>query len=439
MKFGLGALWVVAGTTAVSACSETFVALIDEGGQGGDVSTEDGAGGVLFSSGGTSTFGGSSTGGTSSGLAGEGGAASGGRVSGAGGAEVLGTGTREARQFARKLGRRHFLVGMGSSLPSAFEDEVPYGFGVQLDLNYAPLRGLSGDGGWPDSPPGGGILNDLIEPALDHGVVPMFTLYGMDWWGDHNMEVTTDLAYMQSYWAGVQLLFRRLGEVDRPIVVHFEPDWWAFAQHAEPEPAEQAVRVKIVPDCALLPDSMVGMGKCLVLLARLYAPQALIGFHASAWADPNPEEIVAYLDKIGAAEADFVATDMADRDAGCYEVQAPECQRADGPWYWDATNTRTPNFHEHIAYAREIIEGLRLPLLWWQVPFGVPSGVPGGQPGHYRDNKLKYFFDHMDEFVEIGGVGVVFGVDVPGQTDPTTDGGQFQRSITNYYAAPLQL
>ena len=69
----------------------------------------------------------------------------------------------------------------------------------------------------------------------------------------------------------------------------------------------------------------------------------------------------------------------------------------------------------------------------------VPSDEPGGTKGRYRDNRVKYFFEHPAELVAAGGLGVAFGVGAPNQTDITTDGGQFARAVTSYYASPFAI
>ena len=114
-------------------------------------------------------------------------------------------------------------------------------------------------------------------------------------------------------------------------------------------------------------------------LSRKFAPKVVIGLHASRWADPDPAKIAAFLSQVGGAESDIVVIDMLDRDAGCFEAHTdPACQRNDGPWYWDETNQKSPNFREHLAWAKTIGEAIGKPILWWQVPFGVPSATPGG-------------------------------------------------------------
>jgi hypothetical protein len=325
---------------------------------------------------------------------------------------------------------------MGNDL----EDEASLKLGAPLDVRYAYLVGLLGQGGWPDWNEGGMFPVYVAEATAEAGMIPMFTLYSMAASGEGNGNSANDATYMQAYWDGAKLLFQNLGEMDGPSVVHFEPDWWAFSQQLASDPKQMPAKVgSLAPDCSDLPEDMTGMGRCLVQLARKYAPKTLVGFHASTWASPYPEDTANYLKAIGAGEADFVATDMLDRDAGCFEAQAPECTRLDGPWYLDATNKPHPNFNDLTSWAKVLTDELGLPMMWWQVPFGVPSDTPGGQPGQYRDNKVKYIFEHINEFAAVGGVGAVFGVGAGNQTYVTTDGGQFKNACIAYSEAPYTL
>jgi len=379
---------------------------------------------------------------TNSGSGGDGGSPE--TTSGVGGSSGAGTtggnGSSTAKEVAAKLGRDHFLIGMGNDLADDHNQSGAYTLGTTLDLHYAYLVGLPGQGGWPDWNEGGWFVNILADTARNHGVVPMFTVYSMAAAGENNVASLTDPAYMGPYWEAARLLFERLADFGDPSIVHLEPDFWAFAQHAQANPEDLEVLVgSLVDECESEPDTVVGMGRCWVTLARQYAPEALVGFHASAWAG-GTEDIVRYLRAIGSDSADLVVTDMLDRDAGCFEAgEDPNCQRTEGGWYWDETNQTSPNFHEHLEWARAISEGLGKPMMWWQVPFGVPSETPGGAAGHYRDNRVKYIFEHVDEFAAAGGVGAVFGVGAANQTYIDTDGDQFKNAVSKYFEDPYQL
>ena len=349
----------------------------------------------------------------------------------------------EAAEVAARLGRPpRFLIGMGNDLSGDFDHDKDgaYTLGVTLDLHYAYLVGLPGQGGWPDWNEGGYFVNILTDSADAHGVVPMFTLYQMAAWGEGNLDGLTIDGFMGPYWSGARLLFQRLAEFGKPAVVHLEPDFWGFAQQRNGNPAAIPVRVRAhAPECSDLPDDLTGMGRCLVRMARTIAPSVVIGFHASQWSG-SAGATAAYLNALGAAEADIVVLETLDRDAGCFEAALdPNCQRGGGPWYWDETNSTSPNFHEHLEWARAIHDDTGRPLLWWQMPFGVPSEQPGGTAGRYRDNRVRYLFAHADEFVAAGGVGAVFGAGAANQTYITTDGGQFRSAVHQYVQSPTPL
>jgi hypothetical protein len=259
--------------------------------------------------------------------------------------------------------------------------------------------------------------------------------------GEANLNPLDEDGFMGLYWETLLLLYERLAEFDKPAIVHFEPDFWAFAQQqAGGDPSSVPVRVSsLVDECSSEPNDLVGFGRCIVTLGRMYAPKVLLGFHASAWAG-EPQDTVAFLNAVGAGSSDFIGMDMLDRDAGCFEEHVDEaCQRDDGPWYWDETNQSSPNFHEYLAFSKEISDGLGTPIIWWQIPFGVPSDTPGGEPGAYRDNRVHYIFGHIDEFIDAGGLAAVFGVGAGNQTYITTDGGQFEDAVTGYFADPVPL
>jgi len=361
---------------------------------------------------------------------------------GAGGTGGGGTTSGSAADLARKLGRTpHFLVGMGNDLNNDHSMDGAYTLGVTLDLHYAYMVGLPGQGGWPDWNANGTFVDILFKSANDQGVTPMYTLYAMASNGDGNLSGLASDSFMTPYWAGVRLLFQRIATFDGPALVHVEPDFWAYAQQmSNGNPAGLAVHVKaLVPECASLTDDLAGLGHCILRLGRMLAPNAIIGFHASRWAG-STDSMIAFLKGVGAGEGDVIMQDLLDRDAGCFEAHVDsQCQRNDGPWYWDESNQTSPNFHEYLDWAKAIGDGLGKPILWWQIPFGVPSATPGGTAGHYRDNRVHYIFGHVGEFVAAGGVGVTFGTGAGNQTYITTDGNQFKNAVTSYFASPVPL
>ncbi len=331
------------------------------------------------------------------------------------------------------------MVGLGNDLANDHDQDGAYTLGTTVDLHYAYLVGLPTMGGWPDWNTGGTFVDILADTADMHGVTPMFTLYAMASEGDGNLAMMTDDAAMNLYWQGARLLFQRLAMFGKPAVVQLEPDFWGYAMEQSLDGTAKVIVTEHASECAGLPDNLIGMAGCLLKLGRMYAPKVAIGFHASNWGGTQAQ-VIQFFQTIHADQADFVATDVLDRDAGCYEAATdPNCMRGGGTFYWDETNQTSPNFHDNLSWVTGVHQALNLPFMWWQVPLGVPSTTPGGTSLHYRDNRVHYIFNHISEYVAAGGLGVVFGVGAANQTDITSDGGQFKTAVTGYFAAPTAL
>lgn len=361
---------------------------------------------------------------------------------------------KDRRALLERIGRpRQLLVGLGNDLPGAeknFDTKQAHVFGLPatLDLHYVYLSGLKGeqgkDGpGWPEYEPDGNFVTRIANDAAEKNIVPMFTLYQVAARGEERFELLVEDDFMTKYWAGVRLLFTKLGAFGKPALVHLEPDFWGFAQReSRDDPSKLRVTVGAkVDECKDLPADVSGMAKCFIRLARALAPNVALGFHASGFGNiDRPRAVAKFLLAIGAYDADFVAIDTLDRDAGCFEARIdPRCERADGIVYWDETNRAPPTFKDHFAWVKTVRERTGLPILWWQTPLGVPSDKAGGTAKSYRDNRVRYFFEHPNELVESGGFGMAFGTGAPNQTDATTDGGQFANAVTKYYASPAAI
>lgn len=374
------------------------------------------------------------------------------------------------RSLAAALGAPHaghFLVGLGNDGTNSGADPA-YSFGVTLDLHDHYLVGLSTEGGWPTWNSSPDYAGKRIAEAKAKGVVPMLTYYGMAAHGDGNVAGSVgNAAFMQVYFKDYLQMLGTVAKAGVPVVIHHEPDFWGYVQHAAIDagggPQKVVARVSALAatgatECNGLPDDAVGFGRCILALTRSRAPNAKLGFHASAWSskmdctanrDPTLDvaaeaaKTVAFFQAIGLDKADFVALDPSDRDAGCYEVgysaagQTICNVRSDV--YWDETNTKLPHFRQALTWAKAITHGLGLPAIWWQVPLGVPAASAGGTAGHFRDNRVRYFFGHVGELLDAGGVGMVFGTGAGGQTSVLTDGGQYATAVKAYFASPVAL
>jgi hypothetical protein len=342
---------------------------------------------------------------------------------------------QRAGVLAKALGRsQRLLVGLGSIDKSPIQTQQ-----ITPDIYDQYLVGV-GTGSWPSwNSPSGAYVQIVAQNADQMGAIPMFTLYQMATRGDGVLTGLTDTSFMKDYWDNTRLLFQQLATYGKPALVNFEPDFWGYTQQANPDPTAMFVYVNTNPDCASLPNTVTGMASCLLQTARQYAPNAYVGFPPSLWLGQRATE-VSYMQKLGAGQADFVVMQTLDRDAGCFEAQssAGSCVRSGSGWYWDETNTTSPNFTEHFALANSYFQGLGRPLLWWQTPMGVPAATASAK-APWRDNRVRYFLTHANEMVAVGGVGVVFSPGEVSQTNITNDGGQFKTTSKAYFANPSAL
>jgi hypothetical protein len=347
------------------------------------------------------------------------------------------------RQVVARLGLgSSFLIGLGNdAIGNDANQTHTYGLGQKLDIHYMYLSGLD----WPEwNAPAGSYVGVQANAAKAHGIVPMFTLYQAASYGENNLGAFNDSAFMTKYWRGVRLMFQQLGTFGSPAVVHIEPDLWGYTQLHSELPSGTPMKVgSIVPECADLPSDVSGMAKCVIRLSRQLAPKVVIGLSASSFGAftngySDPTRIGNYMKAIGADQADITVIETLDRDAGCFESGSDgNCKRA-GKFYWDEANVAHPNFHDHLAWAKTIRTVIGKPLLWWQMPLGVPANA-AGYSSHYRDNRVRYVFNHPGEFAAAGGIGAVFGTGAPQQTNAQTDNNQFKNAVTSYYAAPAAL
>lgn len=353
------------------------------------------------------------------------------------------TGSADAPgQFpAEEDGQPVFMVGLGNDLTADADRPMAFDLEAPPPLHYLYLVGLPGRGGWPSWNKGGRFIDRQAAEAASHGVVPSFTLYAMAEDGEGNPATISDPAYMADWWDGYTLALERLALFGHDALLHVEPDLWGFLQKYSGDSPHDipAVVGSQEQSCSDLPETVAGFGVCVIRRARAVAPNVQIGLHASRWADPSIHKVATFMVELGAGEADVLFVETLDRDAGCFEVQAEGCTRDDGPWYWPVSDNGAPDFDAYLDDMQSLSEGTGLPLVFWQMPMGAPSDTSGGQPGQYRDTRVKHFFETPEAYAAAGGVAVMFGPGWTGQTDLSTDGGQFEGYWNGWRKAPMIL
>jgi hypothetical protein len=357
-----------------------------------------------------------------------------------------------AAPLLESLGKRALLVGFSGDDAVASQ--------ASWDVRYQYIAGTLSDpaggcssassgwwGCWQDwSQPPGRFVTDYDAAAAARGQLPMWTYYvllpasGVAE-GEPEIAKANDAAFMSRYLADWRFFLQKVGTAR--ALLHVEPDFWGFAQHHASSPhAIPAVVASANPtDCGAQENSIAGLGRCMIAMARRYAPNAKVGLHASGWASGvdallnrdravdvavEARKTAAFLREAGLDDADFAGLDASDRDAGWYASIGQ--QR-----WWDATNATLPSFRQAFAWANAFADAAGKPVLWWQTPVGN-TGLRDG-PNAWPDNRVEYFFDHLAELAQGRTLGVAFGAGMDGQTTPSSDGGYLVSRVRSYVAA----
>ena len=347
--------------------------------------------------------------------------------------------------------RLHFGLsnGPGTELDWLVAAKVPWRYRYQYLAGGVNNGGAPGDpcgvnNGWQtwNSPAGQFVTNDISD-SVANSTIPVFTYYEIvqsnPSAGDESAELTkiSTVCTMQHYWADFTVLMQKIGSYGGLAVVHVEPDFWGFMeqQSSDPSTLPAAVASSGNPDLAGLPNTVQGMGWAFLKLRDKYAPNALLGIHASSWAsgvdiasdqrstvDPAAEadRLVSFINKtgitgnpVGITPWDLVFNDVADHDAGWYGA-------ASNPHWWDRNNVLFPNFTRWLAFMNRIHTDTGLPLVEWQVPIGNQYfDTENNSNGHYQDNRAEYFISHPTQLTASGIVALLFGSGNAGQTTYT--------------------
>ncbi len=368
-----------------------------------------------------------------------------------------------AALLTQKLGGSHvghFLVGMGGDGTNTGNDPA-YSMGVPFDMHYHYLTGISTEGGWLSWNSNPNFVQLRMRQAKPHGQVPMFTMYGLAAHGDGNLDAMKDGAFVKVYLSDFAVALDSIKSEGGPVILHLEPDFWGYVTQkaSNLNAGVDAIPVTMTgnaPDCVGAANNVAGFAQCMLKMARTRAPNAIVGFQASGFGtkvdsagntDPSLDvaaegkKLTVLMKQLGADKADFMSVDGGDRDAGCFENGYVKngvtiCSKKPNR-LWDDTNVRLPNFNQFFRWIRSLHDNMDgMPMMVWQIPFGEPGPTPGG-PGAWRDNKTKYFLEHIQQMVDAGMFAAAWGCGT--NLDQTTATTAFKTRTQTYFVRPMAL
>ena len=306
--------------------------------------------------------------------------------------------------------------------------------GVPWKYRYQYLTGGVNTGsGWEtwNTPPGQ-FATYYMSDSDSIGAIPVFTYYeilqSLPHVGatelDSDYSNLNNTATMLSYYANFALLMNKAKTFGKAVVVHVEPDLFAYMEQKAAGGDASTVSASVASSgysgLGALPNTLQGFTWALLTLRDAIAPNVVLATHASTWAsgvdiglntDPNlnlaanADAVGAFLNSGGIAPNptgstfDAVFNDVADRDSGT----------PSGHW-WDRSDTNLPDFKQWLTWMTELHAKTARQLVVWQVPVGNQYFDTMNQTaGHYQDNRAEYFLSHVSALQAAGIVAVLFG------------------------------
>jgi hypothetical protein len=336
--------------------------------------------------------------------------------------------------------------------------------GIPWDYAYQYLSGGVNTGsGWETWNASGQFPLFYAQGAASHGYIPMFPYYeilqsksscsGCNE-GQTDLTNLNDASVMNAYFANFALLMQRLGPgtyggitgFGKTALVNIEPDFsggytvqaannvpngacygFCTGQGNNPSYIKAAVASSGYAGVSGYANTYAGFVQALAHLRDLYAPNVLLGLEVSPWATGDDigldtssttnagalgQEVGSFLSQTAAAN-DILFNNPLDRDAGQYLAQFGQNR------WWDRLNVTYPNFHrwEQYLQAASQADGSKSILLW-QVPVGNQYfDTENNTNGHFQDNRPEYIFSHVQELIQSGIIGAMFGLGNSGSTN----------------------
>ncbi|MES9520400.1 RICIN domain-containing protein [Streptomyces capoamus] len=196
--------------------------------------------------------------------------------------------------------------------------------------------------------------------------------------------------------------------------IDLEPDFWGYVRSlGDPHKVPAQVSGANPKDCGSQENSAAGLAQCLISMGHKYAPNTAVGMHLSCfdW-ETNPQACVKDYANLGARNADFLVSDVSDRDAGWYAQPA----HGGSDHFWTDRKAAAA-----LRFYRTMAESVGKPVVLWQIPVG--NMAQNNTRNHYKDDKVDWLFAHMNQVASAHVAGLFFG---PGQEEQTTaesDGG----------------
>jgi hypothetical protein len=207
-------------------------------------------------------------------------------------------------------------------------------------------------------------------------------------------------------------------------MIDIEPDFWGYVRSlGNPHQVAAQVAAANPTDCGSQENSAAGLSRCLIAMAHKYAPNTTVGMHLTCWDwQSNTQGCAKDYASLGAQNADFLVADVSDRDAGWY---AQPAHGGHDNFWTDQKAAASLGFYKTMA------ESVGKPVVLWQIPVG--NMTQNNTLNHYKDDKVDWFFTHMNQVANAHIAALLFGAGQQEQTSIESDGGNLISKTIAYH------
>ncbi|WP_295772278.1 hypothetical protein [uncultured Mucilaginibacter sp.] len=355
-------------------------------------------------------------------------------------------------------------------------------FIAECDYQYQYLAGDIFSNGWTTwNAPSGQFARNFLNKMGQMGKTPVFTYYNIvpakHRFEDPGFTNLNDAEVMNKYFDDWKFLLQICNSYGKKVIIHYEPDLFGYMQMYKGDAVKSVVKVGLSKQADVLSFSndAKGLAQAIVSMRNKYAPNVILGWHASQWATGvdvirhkhNPEEVASQTAdyyKSLQANFDIIFSEFADRDAG-FDLLVRK--KSDPMWsaIGDKSNNNLSDFDRFQRFLKKLNLNTGKKIILWQIPVGnTLTNTCNNTPGHYKDNRAEYFLkpviddNNVEKLLDYQRAGVVAflfgrgaeectsfydlknnGVTGPNET-ADDDGGFLRKGIKAYYqkgALPL--
>lgn len=322
----------------------------------------------------------------------------------------------------------------------------------ETQYQYQYLSGNIFSNGWTTwNSPDGEFARNFLKKIDELGKIPVFTYYNIyparDRFEDPPFTNLNDPEVMNAYFNDFKFLLQICGQYAKPVIIHYEPDLLGYMEMFKDAAVKSVIKVGASgqADVKNFSNDAQGLCQAIVSMRNHYAPNVLLGWHASQWATGNnlitdkhdPEQLATetanYYKSLN-AKFDLIFTEFTDRDAGYDEIVLGKTN-VEWSTQANASNGNISDYDRFQRFLKTLNRQTGQKIILWQIPIGnTLTATCNNTPGHYKNNTAEYFFQPLlqqgsfskiSQYSQAGVIAYLFGrgtADCTSYMDSKADG-----------------